>query len=133
MSELMLDWRSAEADAKAEGFEVIVGDDHTLLFDFDLPDKKLGLKMADAPHQFYKGLDLLSAIFGGTVEEVDRWNSKSGGLHLVMKMKVPLPFHDRLLIQACLGSDPVRELLSWIGKQITGDSVSMLFKPGERK
>ena len=51
---------------------------------------------------------------GSPIQIVDRIQTRShgGGAHIYLRMNVDLPRIERITLQACLGSDPVREMLS---------------------
>jgi hypothetical protein len=58
--------------------------------------------------------------------------SRSGqGLHVRIRLKEPLPIIDRILLQACLGSDLRRELLSYMRVRNAALPV-ILFRPAEQ-
>jgi hypothetical protein len=127
MSELLFDQGMAIKQAKAEGFKVVRGRPTRLVLDLD----------SDSDLHFYR------TIFPRMVEEIkkrrgidmtviEEWKSKSGGYHVTIKLSKPLPIKTRLLIQACLGSDRLKEWLSlcryWAGKP----EPSMLFRPPDK-
>lgn len=72
---------------------------------------------------------------GVPVSIVKRLPSKSGiGEHVYLSWPKPLTELERLLLQACLGSDRVRELLGYFRHLRGIEPVSCLFeKPEEKK
>ena len=72
---------------------------------------------------------LLKACPGDLVERVDRTPSPSGRpghYHIVVTIGRDLKSDsERVLLQACLGSDPMRELLSWRRIENGSDSASV--------
>ena len=107
--------------AEKAGFEIVRGDDRTLLLDLDTPN---------AISQFASMRDMVRDKVGFV--EVERWPSKSGGgrTHVRISIRDPLSPIERIAVQAMLGSDPKRELLGLlkIRAGINGDP-SVLFRP----
>ena len=115
---LIHDIAQAREDAEAKGFEVVGGDPLLLLLDMD---------SAESLKQFGKLSAKASEMFGATVHQT--WFSKSGNVHIVMALKEPLAAAERVALQACLGSDHLRELLA-VARLAAGiEEPSMLFKP----
>lgn len=110
----------AKVDAQ-EWATVYVGNPTTLLLDLDGPG---------ALEQFEKAYDVVARNFN--IAEVDRWLSKSGNLHVVLHSTTPLTPAIRLLLQAALGSDGVREALGLLRYQHGVAEPSMLFRPRKR-
>lgn len=102
----------------AKEFDVVQSNNTTLLLDIDtLP----------ALAQFERVLPKVKENFG--VANVERWTSKSGNAHIKIILSEPFPVTVRLALQAALGSDGVRELLS-LKRLMNGcDEPSYLFKP----
>jgi len=86
-------------DAELRGFNVVLGDDHTLLLDMDGPLNEVTFARA-------------SELFG--LVKVDEWPSKSGlpHRHVVVRTEYVLSVEARIALQAIVGSDPMRELMS---------------------
>ncbi len=83
--------------AKAAGFEVIVGDDCRLLLDLD---GGLG--------QCRSFLPLIDRIWG--IQREAYWRSHTvGHWHAVITLLNTAPILDRIMAQLVLGSDPIRE------------------------
>lgn len=58
--------------------------------------------------------------------------SKSGNMHYIIELAEPLSTYERILLQACLGSDPKRELLSYFGSVVGNkDAVLLIEKRSE--
>ena len=108
----------AAKHAESCGFEVVRGDEKTLLLDID---------SGDDFHKFEVNRDLVDQLVG--IEDYTVWNSQSSKHHVKLKLKKPLSIELRLFLQACLGSDIKRELLTY-KRVIEGESEpSMLFRP----
>jgi hypothetical protein len=74
-------------------------------------------------------LPCLKKHFGGATI-VDSYRSRSGkGWHYVIRLGVDLEPVERIALQAALGSDGFRELLSIASVQNGVEHPSMLFKP----
>lgn len=112
------------AAAKADGMEVVHSDSKTLLLDID--NGKKGLQWLDAQ---LKVFNHEAPTYKLQVSE--KYTSSGGGLHVIVESKRPISIVDRLLLQAVLGSDLRRELISYL-KYLGGvedADVSVLFKP----
>lgn len=113
----------AASIAEAHGFIVVRGDAWTLLLDLDTEQQRAQYE-AVMPHfeQNY------------AVEEIESWPSKSGNRHTRLKLYTPISEPAmRYALQAALGSDPVKELLSIVRLRNGVPEPSMLFKPGLAK
>lgn len=107
------------ADAAMSGLDVFSSSPDTLLLDLD---------NADSVTRYESMLPLLKANIGA--EEVDRWPSKTvGHFHAIVKIDRPIPAAMRLVLQSCLGSDPVREFLAVLLLLQGLDEPSFLFRP----
>jgi hypothetical protein len=127
LSEELGDRDESIKKAIADGFEVIYSDAFHLLLDLDT---------AESVMAYERGLVALNKTFPEfQAEEESRWNSKSGNLHVVVVIKEPIEPWVILLLQAALGSDGVREMISlkqlWEGTPV--EKVSVLFKPKHKK
>jgi hypothetical protein len=91
--------------AKELGLVVVESNSTTLLLDID---------SKTAYRQTERLLESLNKNLPDLVHSVHQTTSKSGNLHIYIKLNEPLPLETRLLLQAALGSDPMRELLSYI-------------------
>ncbi len=109
---------AAVAKATAAGFEIVPSNDSTLLLDLD--DKLAETRYASMLPIVQQHLPII---------ETGRWSSKSGGLHVKLNVGEALPASDRLLLQACLGSDGTREFLSLLRVRNGNQHPSLLFKP----
>lgn len=108
----------AKEKAESEGFEVVLGDDYTLLLDID--------SAADLD-RWHQSADRLLQ-YGVDVVEQEEWKSKSGNMHVRIKMKTPLPVRQRVGLEAILGSDRKRAGLSYREAE-RAEFPCMLFKP----
>lgn len=100
--------------AMYEGCEVIMGDEHTLLLDFDdcqwMPDIE-------------ERLDMVKQFFG--IVKVENWRSYSGdGWHVMVRTGKPMSIYVRLALQAILGSDWKRELLGLVENRMAKRGVA---------
>ena len=115
---LVSEFEDAIDEALSVGMEVVRSDSTHLLLDLD----------NDASVESY-----LQAMAGVSpsfeLVEVERWTSKSGiGLHVVLSC-AEMDFPTRCALQACLGSDKVRELFAIARFRAGIEEPSMLFKP----
>lgn len=116
-----------ESIKKAEHFDcdVIRSDEYHLLLDLDSKEQQ---------KHFDKMLKsgALQKFFPCKV--VDFWQSKSGKghKHVVLKLEKPLHPLQRLVLQAALGSDPNREILT-LQRVLRGEEEpSLLYKPRKK-
>lgn len=123
MSEALKLDRALE-QAAAQNADVVMSTPYTLLLDLDT---------VAGEQQFARNLPVVQEYYH--VELKDTWPSKSGAghRHVVLELGQPLPLQDRVLLQAILGSDPKREMLSFIRlknePEREPDTMSMLFRP----
>ena len=57
------------------------------------------------------------------------WASKSGGIHICVRMPIELTNTQRLALQACLGSDPLRELLGLVRESYGIENPTLFSEP----
>lgn len=114
------------ATARAAGYDVIQSTSETLLLDLDTPAAVAAYNRA-----------IVVALEVLIVQGVEWWNSKSGHVHVHVRVKPGKrteSFRDRLMWQAILGSDGVREQLSYrdwaSGTPWLCEEPSYLFRPG---
>ena len=113
------EFEASKAAARRRGFEIIEGGPRTLLLDLDSDE---------ALRTYEEMLDLAHQYFGA--KEKERWRSKSGkGWHIILETDVSLIGAERIALQACLGSDLKRELLSVADFASGIEEPSVLFKP----
>lgn len=109
---------SAIEQAEAGGFTVVRSTDRTLLLDLD---------DGAALETYREMLPKLAQLYG--LKEAERWHSKSGvGVHVVVACEV-MSFQERVALQACLGSDRMREALAIAMAADGEENPSVLFKP----
>lgn len=89
--------------AEADGMVVRHANPKTLLMDLD--DEA-------AIERFRRLMPKLDEMFGAKVTEEYESRSGAGHLHVVVELDEPFDAAFRIALQAALGSDPVRELLS---------------------
>ena len=99
----------------------------TVLVDSAYDRLLLDLDSEHAVQQFVRGLGLVDQEYH--VRGVRIWESRHGHTHAVVELEKDLDFLERLLIQAALGSDGVRELLSHVRYFEGRGECSVLFKP----
>lgn len=105
-------------EARQEGFVVEQSNDTTLLLDLD---------SEHAEAQFLRVLPIVDEHYG--VKSVDRWASKSGNKHVKIVLHEPHDPGIRFALQACLGSDGVREVLTLVQMRNGCVEPSVLFRP----
>ena len=108
-------------EAEEAGYEIVKGTPSLLVLDLD----------DEESIRHYQEL----VYWCADVEEVARWHSKSGtGLHVTLEVYPDKEIKERLLLQALLGSDRVKEYLSWRYVEDGGDPdlATVLFKPTEK-
>lgn len=115
-------------EVSSKGFIVHLNQSDTLLLDLD----------SNAANKIYaENFALVKEAFKLDQTKIDVWLSKSGNNHVsITDYKFnQLSLAEKLLVEVCLGSDPKRALLGWIGNKFNGvDYVftSMLFEPPEK-
>lgn len=97
-----VDSRHAFDLARETDCEVLVADAYTLQLDLDSDEDYV---------TFVNQLEKLKHFMA--VGDVEELKSRGGNRHILVKLTKRLAVRDRILLQACLGSDPVRELLSY--------------------
>lgn len=95
--------REVEELAAERGCEVVFSDERTLQMDID-NEGDYDLCLSQILRMTDEGL-----LEHGSREE---WRSRSGNRHVQVKLVEPAPEETRILLQALLGSDRVRELLN---------------------
>ncbi len=126
MSNVNANQQLAREEAEAGGFTVHQGDGQHLLLDLDGDQ---------ARSYFERHLPRVSdamEVYGCSLEIQDEWPSKSGhGWHVILRLSKPLPVTERMVLQAALGSDLTRELLS-LSRYWTGNlEPHLLFRPAK--
>jgi hypothetical protein len=113
-------FEATRAKAEEKGFEVVMGHDQLLLLDLD---------GEAAQARFHEQLELVNRMFG--VDGYQKWASKSGGdhQHVLVYLKTPATLQERVAIQAAMGSDPIREILTLIRARNGIVEPSRLFRP----
>jgi hypothetical protein len=109
--------KRAEDLAAKENLTVVYPGDDEVLIDID----------NDHSFQVYlKHRDVIAKHLGILSENVQPSRNKKEGLHVTLKMKSPVTELERIAIQACLGSDRMREVLGFIQYK-NGDPHPTLF------
>lgn len=126
------------AAAREQGCEVLVASTSQIQLDIDQP-WPCGTRLNNPPSDV---LNLLSDTAGDRTKNVlarllefmvvlkwEAWPSASGNTHIMLTLSREFTSHERIAIQAMLGSDPMRELLNlrrvWCGAE---DPIA-LFRP----
>jgi hypothetical protein len=121
-SYLIEEFSKSQKLAQSRDLEVIHSTADTLLIDLDTGTQQDQFRVMLGRAQNIEGL---KGIF-----EKERWVSKSGhGVHVVVQLPHHFSVAERLLLQACLGSDPMRELLGMFLERHGEANPIMLFKP----
>lgn len=105
--------------AEAAGLEVYKPTDKEITLDLDNEE-------SEKTHESMR--PLVESIL--PIKFKEEWRSKSGHKHVVYSSEIVLTPEQKLLAQACLGSDLKREILGL--KRVMGgqtENVSLLFKP----
>jgi hypothetical protein len=108
------------SQARKHRCDVLYASDTTLLIDLD--DN-------EAYNTFLDQLELLEDLGTDWFSGYDILASRNGNKHAVVRLSEPMPLIERLLLQACLGSDRKRELLSYVGMLRGQPRPSLLFRP----
>lgn len=113
-----LDYKTA-VEKCPEGYEVVTADDHTLQIDYD---------QTILPDDFQDKLNLLRQRTG--IQNLRWWKlpSKSGNLHVTIKLPIAMSAQERIAWQAALGSDPKREMLGLIRVAMGNESPILFFE-----
>lgn len=89
----------------------------------------LDLDTLASTKQFFNYFPKAAEIFEN-FKQVLQWRSRNGNDHVLIPLQEEMPFRDRLVLQATLGSDPMKEMLSLNSFQSRGIQEScFLFKP----
>lgn len=123
------------AAAREKRCEVVIAAPSQIQLDIDKPWPSVGghpyhpldvLRMTSGDRSKKVLLRLLEFV---AVLKWEAWESTSGNTHIMLTLSRDLTLHERIAIQAMLGSDPMRELLNlrrvWCGAE---DPIA-LFKP----
>jgi hypothetical protein len=112
------DSQRAFNEAEKLGLEIVLPDDNTLQIDID---------SVEALGVFYRQLTVVEQHFKGTTHVVKQSKSgKPGKFHITVTLPLQVDMYQRIALQACLGSDPLRELLSYV-QAVHGDPHPTLF------
>lgn len=93
--------------AEADGFAIIRPDDNTLQLDIDSEESYT---------EFFRNYRLFAALLPEVIDTYTEVPSKSGlpKRHITIKLKQPFNVHQRIALQACLGSDLRREIFNFV-------------------
>lgn len=109
------------AKARKDGFDVVFGDEKSLLLDLDSETQV---------EQYKEILPHLKKCF--TVVRVEEWTSKSENLHVRIMLGLPLSVEIRIALQSALGSDPRRTLCEILQVMFPANPIA-LFKPTKQQ
>lgn len=93
------------------------------------PGEKTLFLDIDTPEQLAQYERMLPLAMRFQLKEIARWSSRNGHLHIELELPYPLDAAERFCLQAVLGSDPLRELISLDALISTGEDRSALFRP----
>lgn len=116
-------YEQAEINAIERDLEIISAESNVLQFDMDSP--------ADVV-RYESKLKYIEDFLGRTTEI--RTTSKNGGIHIHLIFTGNLSILERILIQACLGSDRNRELYSFLRYRTSsrpGKEILLFERPEE--
>lgn len=110
--------QEAYEEARAAGLVCFLPNDNELYIDIDVPDGDIN------------GTVLFTLANNGLLyEEAVYTESKSGNVHVYLRINKPLPVTARIAIQVALGSDPVKEALSLVRCLLgNGEAAIALFE-----
>ena len=109
--------------AITEGLTVVFPAPNELLIDID---NEHSFQM------FMKQMDILKKYVGATGDTITPSRHGFPGRHIVVTLDHDIDETERILLQACLGSDRVRELLSYVQMK-NGDAHPTLFLEAGQK
>lgn len=112
----------------APGYEVVVAEPDELQIDYDIPYP--GDAWETLPESFKIVFKVLRE--NGMVRYFRRYKSKSGNLHVLVKLSDELPEVERVALQAAFGSDPLRETLNLIAIRKQVKNPILLFMRKDR-
>lgn len=107
-------------EAEKAGYKVVTGTPSTLLLDLD---------NVAAVNQYFKISEMLDEKNPDLIQEEEGWKSKSGNIHMVLKLGQALDLLDRLFLQQLLGSDPKKGFLDAYRMQLGLTEPCRLFQP----
>jgi hypothetical protein len=117
-----LDNHHAFEKATKANLDVVIPDDRTLTLDIDTPTQ---------PEAFFELREFLNNFY--RVEKVQYTKSKSGNMHIYITMTDSFTPLEKIALQACLGSDPKREILSFVRAKnpAPNSHASLMFETAE--
>lgn len=115
-----------DEQARVLDCDVEVADNQTLQLDIDNDAAfERAIAMMSLLRSVAKDHNVASILTNGyTVRE-----SRGGNRHIIVGLTCPLTVEQRILLQAVFGSDPSRELLSWLGHVAGRQRPIALFVP----
>jgi hypothetical protein len=116
-------WAKAVEDAEANNCDIEIADDYTLQLDLDSELAE------DIYAKQYNRLKMVLEAQENRIDSVEHRVSKSGNKHIIIKLRNTLGVKDRILLQACLGSDLTREILSYLRVLWGNETPILLFVP----
>lgn len=116
--------QDVEALAQAQGLVPFLPEADELMLDLDEADGAPAARARVGEVLENNGIGVLASL---------TTTSKSGKYHLYLRLDRPVTPHERIALQACLGSDPVREVLSLLRLMQGGEpaAVTALFETEE--
>lgn len=124
MSEIADVSDKAYEKAKELGLEVVLPDEYTLQLDLDVPFN--GYSEEAYGQDFLTKVNAVYTNFG--IEDITFTKSKSGRTHGFIRLTEPVTAVERILLQAALGSDGLREILSFKRVKRGDPTPTLLFE-----
>lgn len=115
--------QTARETAESLNCDLVIADDYHLQLDLD---SEMQLEQSG---DMRRKLDFVLSQMGIEIVRRDTWKSKSGNTHIVFELDSPIPVERRILLQACMGSDPIREILSFARVVNNIDIPVLLYRP----
>jgi hypothetical protein len=110
---------AAIQQAEEKNCTILYADDRTLQIDID----------TDEDYEFFEKQVSRLREYMDLPATYDVLRSISGNRHILIQLPRPLPVKDRIMLQACLGSDRVREILSYARYRKGDPQPVLLFRP----
>lgn len=117
------DTREAELEQAAKGRVIVRGEPLRILLDLDTPEARA---------QYDSMLPIVRRYW--TIDDISEWKSSGGNTHIAIRFRdtPELSVVERLLLQSILGSDPLKELLSF-RRYLNGvEDPTVLFQPRKK-
>jgi hypothetical protein len=107
--------------AEEENLDIIIPDDNQLQLDIDSDEAYLEARTRLQKLEW--DLDFEKGTIG-----IEEFPSRHGNTHIIVTLPFPVTPWQRIALQACLGSDPIRELLSCYRIMYDIENPTILFR-----